>query len=77
VVEEGAVRTALTIDVFRVRESSLETYLPWLDEQWRWMSTTGPNSGDVSSTRVSPDAFGWSASGRHIAEEPTKSTPAR
>jgi len=20
--------------VFRVRESSLETYLPWLDEQW-------------------------------------------
>lgn len=24
-----------------------------------------------------PDAFGWSASGRHVAEEPTKSTPAR
>ena len=33
----GLVRKILRgrrTDVFRVRESSLETYLPWLDEQW-------------------------------------------
>lgn len=52
----GLVRTVLRgqrSDVFRVRESSLELYLPWLDQQW----SAGHRNGTDLWRRVKKQGF--------------------
>jgi hypothetical protein len=60
-------------DVFRVRESSLGTYLRGSTNNGRRASITACGGG--SNSRGFADAFGWSANGLRAAGEPTRLTP--
>ncbi|CAO4177907.1 hypothetical protein AFFFEF_03087 [Methylorubrum extorquens] len=51
-------------DVFRIRQSSLEAYLLWLDAQWDQAAAKRPRFGDRRSCRVSEDRFASSGNGR-------------
>jgi hypothetical protein len=62
----GLVRKVLRgqrSDVFRVRSSSLEAYLPWLDEQWAARGATERNYGAPSRAGDFVDAPVSSAGG--------------
>ena len=63
-------------DVFRVRESSLEVYLPWLDAQWAIGGETARTYGDSSNSRAFAEVFGWSRNGPHAGDERTRPTSA-
>ena len=51
-------------DVFRIRQSSLEPYLPVLDAEWASGCRTAPNSGAGSRIRASKDHYALSANGQ-------------
>lgn len=68
----GLVRKVLRgqrSDIFRVRESSLELYLPWLR-----VSATARNCGGVSRAKVSVAVSAWSANGQDAGDAPKRPT---
>lgn len=56
-------------DVFRVRQSSLEAHLPWLDAQWASGAVMARNCGDVSGSKATAGHLGWLVNGRPAASE--------
>ncbi|VVC53372.1 transposase (fragment) [Beijerinckiaceae bacterium RH AL1] len=59
-------------DVFRVRQSSLEAYLPLLDALWKVAAGTAPHSGGSCRRRASVDRCGSSANGLRAGAVPNR-----
>jgi hypothetical protein len=73
----GLVRAVLRgqrTDVFRVRESSLEHHLPWLDASGLLVIVTAPTCGVASKHGASTARCGSLQNGRPAVDAPKRST---